>query len=342
MKQSIYFRLVVMAIAVVMSIAVVQADEVADFYSGRTLEVHVGYSPGGGYDTYARTLARHIGKHVPGNPSVVVRNVPGAGSLVLMNQIANTAPRDGRVIGLVNSGIPFEPLFGNEQAQFNIEDVNWIGNLELSVTIGAVNKRSGVESMEDLRTRSVTMGSTGAGSNTNTIPRVIAELFDYNINVISGYSGSNDIVLAMERGEVDGMGSRFLSSLHATTPQWLEADSDIRILYQLAPRRHPDIPDVPLLTELARDEATRQAAELLGARMVMGRPVVAPSGIPEARLAALRKAVEDTTKDPEFLLDAANQGLFIEYVDPQSMLEFYREIYTFDPEVVTRVEKAME
>lgn len=342
MNLNVLFKTLILSVTMITSAAFAQADDVADFYSNRTLEVHVGYSPGGGYDTYARTLARHIGKHVPGNPSVVVRNVPGAGSLVLMNQLANTAPRDGRVIGMVNSGIPFEPLFGNEQAQFSIEDVNWIGNLELSVTIGAVNKRSGVNSWQDLRTQTVTMGSTGAGSNTNTIPRVVAELFDLNINVISGYSGSNDIVLAMERGEVDGMGSRFLSSLHASTPQWLEADSDIQILYQLASRRHPDIPDVPLLTEMADNEQTRQAAELLGARMVMGRPVVAPPGIPEARLAALRKAVEDTTNDPEFLEDAANQGLFIEYVDPQAMLDFYREIYTFDPAVVTRIEEAME
>ncbi len=320
-----------------------QADDVADFYSGTTFEVHVGYNPGGGYDAYARTLARHIGNHIPGNPNVVVRNVPGAGSLVLMNQIANTVTRDGSVIGMVNSGMPFEPLFGNDQAQFDIEDVNWIGNLELSVTIGAVNRSSGVEHWEDLREQSITVGSTGAGSNTNTIPRVIADLFDLQMNVISGYSGSNDIVLAMERGEVDGMGSRFLSTLHASTPHWLEEDSEVAILYQLAPERHPDIPNVPLLTEMAGDDdELRQAAELLGARLIMGRPIVAPPGVPEDRLAALKQAILDTTNDPDFLADAENQGLFIEYVSGEDMLAFYQNVYQSSPEVVEMVAEAME
>lgn len=318
------------------------ADPVAQYFGSRTFEVHVGYNPGGGYDAYARTLARHIGKHLPGNPNVVVRNVPGAGSLVLMNQIANTANRDGTVIGMVNSGMPFEPLFGNEQAQFDIESVNWVGNLELSVTIGAVNRSAGIETWQDLRTRPITVGSTGAGSNTNTIPRVIAELFDLQMNVISGYSGSNDIVLAMERGEVDGMGSRFLSTLHASTPHWLDPDGDIVILYQLAPQRHPDIPHVPLLTEFAETDELRQAAELLGARLIMGRPIVAPPGVPEDRLAAIRQAIEDTANDPEFLADAENQGLFIEFVNGDDMLAFYRNVYQSSPEVVELISRAME
>lgn len=342
MKLKIKYLASLLSLGVGMSSVTANADALAQFFGSRTFEVHVGYNPGGGYDTYARTLARHIGKHLPGQPNVVVRNVPGAGSLVLMNQIANTASRDGSVIGMVNSGMPFEPLFGNEQAQFDIESVNWVGNLELAVTIGAVNRSTGVESWQDLRERAITVGSTGAGSNTNTIPRVIAELFDLKMNVISGYTGSNDIVLAMERREVDGMGSRFLSTLHASTPHWLKPDGDIVILYQIAPRRHPDIPHVPLLTEFAETDELRQAAELLGARLIMGRPVVAPPGVPDDRLAAIRKAMADTASDPEFLADAENQGLFIEFVDGDEMLTFYRGVYQSSPNVIERIAKAME
>ncbi len=322
--------------------AAVAQESLEEFFGSRTFEIHVGYGAGGGYDAYTRTLSRHIGKHLPGNPDVIVRNVPGAGSLVLMNQLANTTRNDGTVIGMVNSGMPFEPLFGNEQAQFDIDEMELIGNLDLAVTVGVVHERSGVERFEQLYDESITVGSTGAGSNTNTIPRVIAELFGVNINVVSGYSGSNEIVLAMERGEVDGLGSRFLSSLQASTPGWLEEDSEINFLYQLAAERHPLIPDVPLLTELAGDNTElRQAANLLGARLVMGRPIVGPPGIPQERLEAIVAAVRATTEDPEFLQDAENQGLSIGYASPEQMRAFYSDVYGSPQSVVEQVSNAM-
>jgi tripartite-type tricarboxylate transporter receptor subunit TctC len=322
--------------------AVAQEQSPAEFYDGRTLELMVGYSAGGGYDTYARTVARHIGKHIPGNPNVIVKNVPGAGSLVLMNQLANTLPRDGSVIGSINSGMPFEPLFGNEQAKFNIEDMNWLGNVLVATTIGVVRKDTGINSWKDMRTQSVTMGATGSGSNTNMVPRIMAKIFDLKINVIAGYPGANDIVLAMERGEVDGLGSRFMSSLKSSTPEWLEEDSDVRILYQIARKKHHDLPNVPLVSEMAETDTQRQAANLLGARLVMGRPYVAPPGVPADRLAALRKALEDTTNDPEFLADAQKQSLAIEFANADEMIEFYREVYQAPAEVVKFVEDAIQ
>ncbi|MEX0603525.1 MAG: tripartite tricarboxylate transporter substrate-binding protein [Marinobacter sp.] len=321
--------------------ATAQDQTPAEFYGGKTIELMVGYSAGGGYDTYARTVARHLGKHVPGNPDVIVKNVPGAGSLVLMNQLANTLPKDGSVIGSINSGMPFEPLFGNEKAKFDIETMNWIGNVLVATTVGVVHEDAGVNSWQDLRTKSVTMGATGAGSNTNVVPRIMAKIFDLKIDVIAGYPGANDIVLAMERGEVDGLGSRFMSSLKSSTPEWLEPDSKIKILYQIARKKHPDLPNVPLVSEMAETETQRQAANLLGARLVMGRPYVAPPGVPADRMAALRKALEDTSKDPEFLADAAKQSLAIEYANDQEMLDFYRDVYKAPPEVIEFVESAV-
>lgn len=314
----------------------------ADFYEGRTVQLMIGYSAGGGYDAYGRTLGRHLGKHIPGNPNVVVKNVPGAGSLVLMNQIANTLPNDGTVIGAVNSGMPFEPLFGNEQAKFAVNDVSWLGNLSLVTSVGVLRDDSGIEKWQDLKTQEATVGATGAGSNTNTIPRVLAELFDLKLTVISGYPGSNDVGLAMERGEVDGLGSAFLSTIKAKNPSWLEEGSNVNIVFQLGRERHPDLPNVPLVSEMAETEEERQAVDLLGARLIMGRPYVAPPNMDPERLATLRTALENTTKDPEFLADARNQGLSIDFVDGEEMQAFFKQVYAYPQDIVQLVNDAMQ
>jgi len=314
----------------------------AEFYKGRTVQLMVGYSAGGGYDTYGRTLARHLGKHIPGNPDVIVKNVPGAGSLVLMNQIGNTLPSDGTVIGAVNSGMPFEPLFGNEQAQFDVNEVSWLGNLSLVTSLGLFRKESGINKWQDLKAQAATVGATGAGSNTNTIPRVLATLFDLKLTVIAGYPGSNDVGLAMERGEVDGMGSAFLSTIKAKNPEWLESDSDVNIVFQLGRKRHPDLPNVPLVSEMAKTDREQQAVDLLGARLIMGRPYVAPPGMAPERLATLRKAIEKTTQDPAFLADAGNQGLSIDFVDGEEMQAFFKEVYAYPKEIVELLNGAMQ
>jgi tripartite-type tricarboxylate transporter receptor subunit TctC len=318
-----------------------EQDE-ADFYNGRTVQLMIGYSAGGGYDTYGRTLARHLGKHIPGNPNVVVRNVPGAGSLVLMNQIANTLPNDGTVIGAVNSGMPFEPLFGNEQAQFDVNDVSWLGNLSLVTSVGLFRKESGINKWQDLETQAATVGATGAGSNTNTIPRVLATLFNLKMTVIAGYPGSNDVGLAMERGEVDGMGSAFLSTIKAKNPEWLAPDSDVNIIFQLGRTRHPDLPNVPLVSEMAKTDREQQVVDLLGARLIMGRPYVAPPGMDPERLATLRNAIEQTTQDRAFLEDASNQGLSIDFVDGEEMQTFFKEVYDYPKEIVELLNQAMQ
>lgn len=318
-----------------------QASE-ADFYEGKTVQVLIGYSAGGGYDTYGRTLARHLSKNIPGNPNVVVKNVPGAGSLVLMNQLAKVLPNDGTVIGFVNSGMPYEPLFGNDQAKFKVSDMSWIGNLNEVTTMGVTSKDTNIKSLDDLENGSLVVGATGAGSNTNVIPRVIANVLDLEIKVVTGYPGSNDIVLAMERGEVEGMGSRFVSSAKASNPHWFGSESDVNIIYQLGLKRHPDLRNVPLITEFAKNEKQRQIMQLLTARLAMGRPIVAPPGIEQNRLATLRKAVADTAVDPEFLADAEKQSLKISYTNPTDMVSFFEEVYSFPEDVVQGLADAMQ
>jgi tripartite-type tricarboxylate transporter receptor subunit TctC len=329
--------------ALVFSVSTANANEdVAAFYQGKTIQILIGYSAGGGYDAYARTLSRHLSKHMPGSPEVVAKNVPGAGSLVLMNQLANTLPRDGTVFGAVNSGMAYEPMFGNEKAQFDVNEMNWIGNLNVEVALGMARKDSGIEKLEDLKTDRMSMGSTGAGANSNVIPRVLASMFDLNINVIAGYPGANDVRLAMERGEVQGIGTLLLSSTQAKTPEWLEPDSDYNVIYQVADQRHPDLPNVTLASDLAKTERERQVVNLLVARLKMGRPYVAPPGIPEARVAALRKAMADTVKDPEFLADVRNQNLPVTFVSGDEMQAYFREVYKYPEDVVDVVKGAMK
>lgn len=313
-------------------------DDIADFYSGETIILSVGYSAGGGYDLYARAVARHLGRHIPGEPSVVVRNVPGAGSLVLMNQVANTMPADGYHIASVGSGIPFEPLFQNDQATFDINDIHWLGNiLETTSTAAVVRKDSGIEHWEDLREQSLSVGATSTTSNSGIIPSAIAQLLDLNINVITGYPGQSDVLLAMERNEVQGIGSYFMSSLRIANPEMLDENGDYRIIYQLGLRADADIPDVPLVSDMAETNEQRQAANILATRLAFGRPYVAPPGTPADKVAVLQKAIRDMVHDPDFLEEARQGSMQIDYTSPEDLLQFYLDAYESDPEVIQTV-----
>lgn len=342
MRRLNHWYLTLLAIIVVAMASSVAADEQdqAAFYDGKTVQLLIGFSPGGGYDTYGRTLARHLSKHLPGNPSVIAKNVPGAGSLVLMNQVANVLPNDGTAIAAVNSGIPFEPLFGNKQAQFDPKEMGWLGSLNVATALGVATDKSGIQSWEDLKSGSMTMGATGASSNTNIIPQVLKELYGVNINVITGYPGSRDVVMAMERGEVDGIGGQFMSTIAATLPAWLKEDSPVNVLYQVGRKRHRDLPNVPLVSEFAQTERERQTVDLLAATLVMGRPYVAPPGVPAERLATLRKALADTAKDPEFLADAKKQGLPVDFVGGEEMQAFFGKAYSYPDEIVNVIKSA--
>lgn len=316
----------------------VQADP-ADFYKDRTVELLIGYSAGGGYDMYARTLARHIGKHIPGNPNVVVKNVPGAGSLVLMNQLAHILPKDGTVFGTVSRGVAFDPLFGNKQARFNPVEANWLGSLNNETSLCASWHDSDVKKWQDLRNTNLTVGSTGAGADTNLFPRVLSDLLGFKLTPIAGYPGGNDVLLAMERGEVGGRCGWSWSSAISGRPDWFE-DNKVNLLFQMSLKKHPDLPDVPLVTELAESKKEMQVLRLLFARQVMGRPFVAPPGVPADRLKVLREAMAATAKDPEFLKDAANQDLEITFVDGEEIQEIVAEAYDYPEDVVNVIKNA--
>ncbi|MEX0603517.1 MAG: tripartite tricarboxylate transporter substrate-binding protein [Marinobacter sp.] len=323
-----------------------QGDE-GEFYKGKTISFLSGHSAGGGYDTYVRTLARHLGKHIPGNPQVIVKNVPGAGSLVLTNQVANTLDSDGTVIASVARGMAFEPLFGNEQALYKPGEMNWLGSLNNETSLCVAWHEAEVKTWQDLRSEALSVGSTGAGADTNLFPKVLNELFGFKFNIIAGYPGGNDVMLAMERGEVDGRCGWSWSSAKSTREEWIAELNEgmeqgkINILFQMSLKKHSDLPDVPLVTEFAETEKQRQVLNLLFARQVMGRPVVAPPGVPEARVAMLRKAVAMAAQDPEFLQDAKNQSLGINFVDGEEIQAIVVEAYEYPEDVIAVIKNAM-
>jgi len=302
----------------VASSAPLHADAVSDFYDGRDVRLLIGYSAGGGYDTYARVLARHLGKHIPGNPTVVPQNMPGAASLTLANYLYNAAPKDGSVIGTVARGMAMEPLLSARGTLFDATEFSWIGSLNNEVGVCVSWHTSDVRTIQDLQTRQLIVGGIGSAASTDVFPIVMNNLLDTNIRLITGYPGGNDILLAMERGEVDGRCGWSWSTVLSTRPEWI-ADGKLNLLVQMALEKHPDLPDVPLVTEFADSEDELMALELIFARQVMGRPYLAPPGIPIDRHEALRRAFDNAARDPEFLAEAERLQLELNPVSGEAI-----------------------
>lgn len=329
--------------AVVGALAVTpaSAQSAADFYKGKTVTVYVGYSPGGGYDTYARTVARQIGKHIPGQPTVIVKNRPGAGSMTLANELYNALPQDGTAFGIIGRGIPMEPLFGSDLAKFEPAKFGWIGSANNEVSICVSWHTSPVKTWEDMRTIPMFVGGTGSGADTDTFPRVMNNLLDTKLKLITGYPGGNDVLLAMERGEVEGRCGYSWSSAKSRKADWLK-EGKMNVLIQMSTQKHADLPDVPLIMDVAKNEADRAALELIFARQEFGRPFLAPPNVPADRLEALRAAFMATMADPDFLADAKKQDLEIAPVGGKRIGELIANIYKAPADVVQRAKEASE
>lgn len=331
-------REVMLALLAAFSLASCSDDSGApsDFYRGKTVQVFIGSSAGGAYDVYARMLARHMGKHIPGNPRLVASNMEGAGSLTLTNYLYNVAARDGTVIGTINRGAPFEPLIGETNlAQFDPAQFTWIGSVANEVSICAAWDRAGIDSFDQLFTRELTVGGTGSGADTNQFPKVMNGVLGTKLKIVSGYPGGNNIDLAMERGEVDGRCGWSWSSVVSTRQTWLERGS-IKVLVQLALQKHPDLPDVPLIMDYAKTDEQRAMLRLIFSRGALGCPFLAPPGVPAERAAILRKAFDDTMKDLEFLAEAAQALLEVAPVSGEELQQLIAEVYRTPQDVVEK------
>ena len=312
------------------------AQQPADFYKGRNIDLMIGYSVGGGYDVYARLIARHMGKHIPGNPSVTPKNMEGAGSLRLANWIYNVGPKDGTMFGTIGRGTGFDPLFGHRNAQFEGQKFNWIGSANDEVSVCVVwNGRTKVTRFEDLLTTNLAVGGTGAAADTDQFPRIINGVLGTRMKIVTGYPGGNDVNLALERGEVDGRCGWSWSSVKSTRGSWL-TDKKISVLMQLSLAKHPDLPDVPLITDLARNDEERAILKLIFARQALGRPYLAPAGVPADRIAVLRKAFMDTMSDKDFMADADKAQLEVTPIDGDAIQKLVGEIYQTPPAIAQK------
>ena len=308
------------------------AQTPAEFYKGKTVELMVGSSVGGGYDIYGRLLARHLGKHIPGRPTVIPKNMEGAGGLRLANWLYNVAPKDGTVIGTFGRGIPFDPILAGRAAQFDANKFNWIGSMNDEVSICVAWQDAGITKFEDLFTTELIVGGTGSTAGSDIYPKVINGVLGTKMRVISGYPGGNDITLAMQRGEVKGRCGWSWSSVKTNHRPWIE-DKTLKILFQLALERHPDLPEVPLVIDLAKSDEQKQILKLVFAQQVLGRPFAAPVGVPADRVAALRQAFMDTMKDPELLAEAEKAQLEITPVSGEAIQKLVREVYEIPAEI---------
>lgn len=311
------------------------AQSVEEFYKDNTIELYIGYSVGGGYDTYARLLARHMGKHIPGNPTIVPVNLPGAGSLKLVNWMAAAAPRDGTVFGTVARAAPFDPLFGNEAAQFDARELNYIGSANNEVSVCVSWGDTGIETVEDMKTKELIVGGTGDTADTVQFPKVVNAVLGTRMKIINGYPGGNDVSLAMERGEVAGRCGWSWSSVKSTRMDWYDKGT-INVLLQISTAKHPDLPDVPLVTDLA-DGDDQRLLRLVFARQALGRPYVGPPEIPADRLEALQTAFMATMEDPEFLAEADKLDLEVTPVSGAEVRDLVMEAYGTPPETVQRI-----
>ena len=287
-----------------------QAQSVADFYKAKSLSILVSTSSGGGYDAMARAVSRHIGKHIPGNPTVVVRNMPGAGGITAMNYLYNSAEKDGSIVGLVQNGTPLEPLFGTKAAQYDATKFNWLGTPSFEVSMVLLWHTVPVNTVEDLKTKETNMGASGANSTPAFYTRLLNATLGTKMKLINGYPGQNDAFLAMERGELDGYPSVFYSALTSTRPNWLR-DKQAKAIVQYGPEKLKELPDVPFAPDLLTNADDKLLMQAAFAPQALGRPLVAPPGIPADRVAALRKALADTFADPEFQADANKIGLIV-------------------------------
>jgi tripartite-type tricarboxylate transporter receptor subunit TctC len=311
----------------------------ADFYKGKQVDLYIGYSVGGGYDIYARILARHLGKYLPGKPVVVPKNMEGAGSLRLANWLYQVAPKDGTAFGTIGRGIAFDPLLGGQGAQFKATEFGWIGSANDEVSVCVAWAKTGITRFEELYSRELIVGGTGATADTDLFPKVLNGVLGTRFRIVSGYPGGNDITLAMERGEVDGRCGWSWSSVKTNHPHWVK-DGTLRLLVQLSLEKHPDLPNVPLVMDLVKTEEQKAVLRLVFARQVMGRPFLAPPGVPKERLALLRKAFLETMQDKAFLAEAQKLNLEITPVSGEKVQELVAEMYRTPPEVLAKTLEA--
>jgi tripartite-type tricarboxylate transporter receptor subunit TctC len=312
-----------------------QAQSIESFYRGKSVNVIIGYPPAGANDFYARAVARHIGKHIPGNPTVIPRNMPGGGSLVAANHIFNVAPKDGTTLGLIVPTAPIEEKLGAANVRFKAAQFNWIGRLAATPNVTFMNASSPVKTIKDAMEREAVLGATGRSSTVAVYPTMLNHLVGTKFKLVMGYAGSAEAMLAMERGEVEG---------HSTTWEGVKSraarqlrDKTINILVQYGLKRHPELPDIPTAVELGRTNEEVLALRFFANASDVGRFILSTPDTPADRIQALRRAFDDMVKDPEFIADLDAQKLDLGPLPGEDLQKLIEEVANVPPAILDKV-----
>jgi tripartite-type tricarboxylate transporter receptor subunit TctC len=339
MFMQILWLLLFPLVVIFASVTQVQAQSVADFYKGKQLTMLIGSAPGGGYDIWARLLARHMGKYIPGNPTFVPQNMPGAGTLVAANYLYSVAARDGSVIGGVSREAPLAPLTGAE-GRFDALKFTWLGSPSQETNVCIAHKRAGVASFADLQQRELIVGDTGPGTGTQVFPKVLNVFFGTKFKLVPGFPGGPQVFLAIERGEVDGI----CESLDAVMRRGADKvkDGTLILLFQGGAEPDPSIKDIPFIFDLAKTEEQKQVLVFLYTGQGLGRPFLAPPEVPADRAQALRDAFDATMKDREFIEEAEQQKLAANAVSGKAVDEILKRIYATPKPIIEKVTRVLQ
>jgi tripartite-type tricarboxylate transporter receptor subunit TctC len=316
------------------------AEDVAAFYKGKTLRIVVGVGVGSGYDINARLLARHMATHIPGQPTVIVQNQPGAGSLTMTNQLYASGPFDGTVIGAPFNGLPTTPLLQPGGARFDATRLNWIGSSNRETQVTYVWHTAPVQNIAELAEKELVVGAQAPGSTQYDFPILANRLFGFKFKVITGYESTPKIHLAMERGEVHGNGATNWTTLKLLNSNWLE-EKKVKAIAQWALNKHPELADVPMILDLAKSDGDRLALRLALARLEFGRPFFLPPNVPPERVDALRRAFDATMRDPAFLAETEKLKIEVEPLTGEQVATLIAEAYATPADTVARVREAM-
>ena len=312
--------------------------QAAQFYKGKQIKIIISSSPGGGYDSYGRLLAKHMSQYIPGRPSIVVENMPGSGGLKAANYLFKSAPQDGTVFGGIQRQVPFLQILGNKKAKFVASKFNWLGSLNNEVTLCISWHKSKIKTFEDLKKLPLIVGGSGP-NDTETIPAFLNNTLGANFDIVTGYGSSTAVTLAIESGEVEGSCSSY-SSLRTRNADWFK-NKKINLLIQASTRKHPDLPNVPLALDLASDPKVKEMMALNDARLEIGRPYVAPPNVPQNRVRVLRTAFSKAAGDKKFLADAKIQRRAVAPVSGADVQALIERVSKVDDALIARLNDAL-
>jgi tripartite-type tricarboxylate transporter receptor subunit TctC len=329
------FKFGFIVLGLVIGVAPALAESSADFYAGKSIDLVIGYPPAGSNDVYARTLGRYLGKHIPGHPSIVPKNMPGGGSFLALAYLYNVAPKDGTAIGIGAPTAPLDEKLGSPGVRFKAARFNWIGRIDSLVNIVFMWHTSPVKTFADAQRIESKLAATGAGSTVAIYPTVTNNVLGTKFKLIMGYKGSAEAQLAVERGEAEGHSTAW-TAVKVAHPDWLSAHK-INILVQYALKPHPELPDVPVVVDLARNGEQRAILRTVMNATEVGTSFMTTPGVPPERVAMLRRAFDETMKDPDFLAEAARLKLTVNPLDGAELQNLVAEVSNLPPSLVERV-----